>query len=156
MTFKEKIKEWNETRGISVNAFLPVDKKYYIEIGEDIIILKDFNFYFYDDAVANVKAALAVNSHSTRENLETVKSVAELFGDRNIKFEFDFANLILKIIISNYGKEESEYVPLYDDGFISIEESRNKFEKLLKKIRDAGIRICDYIDAEELRDIFEE
>ena len=155
MTLKEKIKEWNETRGISVNAFLPVDKKYYIEIGDEIIILKDFDFYFYDDAVVNVKA-LAINSHSTRENLETVKSVAELFGDKNIKFEFDFANLILKIIVSNYGKEESEHVPLYDDGFISIEESRNKFEELLKKIRNAGIRICDEIDAEELRDIFEE
>ena len=155
MTLKEKIKEWNETRGISVNAFLPVDKKYYIEIGDEIIILKDFDFYFYDDAVVNVKA-LAINSHSTRENLETVKSVAELFGDKNIKFEFDFANLILKIIVSNYGKKESEHVSLYDDSFISIEESRNKFEELLKKIRNAGIRICDEIDAEELRDIFEE
>lgn len=155
MTLKEKIEEWNKTRGISLDVFLPLQKKHYVEIGEDIIILKDFDFYFYDDAVANVKA-LAVNSHSTRENLETVKAVAELFGDKNIKFEFDFANLILKIIVSNYGKKESEHVPLYDDGFVSIEESRNKFEKLLKNIRNAGIRICDEIDAEELRDIFEE
>ena len=159
MTLKEKIKEWNETRGISVNAFLPVDKKHYIEIGDEIIILKDFDFNFpsFDVMVKTKVKGLALNSHSTRENLATVKAVAELFGNENIKFEFDFTNFILKIIINNYEEEESECVPLYNDSsFCSILEGRNKFEELLKNIRNAGIRICDYINAEDLRNIFEE
>lgn len=155
MALKEKIRAWNEMRGISVGAYLPLEKKHYIEIGEDIIILKDFDFEFHDGIKTKVKG-LAINSSSTRDNLATVKAVASLFGDRNIRFEFDFANLILKIIINNYDEEESEYVPLYNDGFGSIKEGREKFEELLKNIRNAGIRICDYLDAEDLRDIFEE
>ena len=160
MTLKEKIEEWNKTRGISLDVFLPLQKKHYVEIGEDIIILKDFDFNFlsFDSMVKTKVKGLALNSHSTRENLATVKAVAELFGNENINFEFDFANLILKIIINNnYDEEESECVPLYNDSsFCSILEGRNKFEELLKKIRDAGIRICDYINAEDLREIFEE
>ena len=155
MTLKEKIREWNETRGISIGAYLPLEKKHYIEIGEDIIILKDFDFEFYDGIKTKVKG-LAINSSSTRENLATVKSVAMTFGTENINFEFDFANLILKIIINNYDEEESEYVPLYNDGFGSVKESCEKFEELLKNIRNAGIRLCDEIDAEDLREIFEE
>ena len=159
MTLKEKIEEWNKTRGISLDVFLPLQKKHYIEIGENIIILKDFDFNFlsFDIMVKTKVKGLALNSHSTRENLATVKAVAELFGNENIKFEFDFTNFILKIIINNYEEEESECVPLYNDSsFCSILEGRNKFEELLKKIRDAGIRICDYINAEDLREIFEE
>ena len=159
MTLKEKIKEWNETRGISVGAYLPLEKKHYIKIGEDIIILKDFDFYFpsFDVMVQTKVKGLALNSHSTRENLATVKAVASRFGNENIKFEFDFTNFILKIIINNYDEEESECVPLYNDSsFCSVLEGRNKFEELLKKIREAGIRICDYINAEDLREIFEE
>lgn len=156
MTLKEKIRAWNEMRGISVGAYLPLEKKHYIEIGEDIIILKDFDFEFHDGIKTKV-TGLAINSSSTRENLATVKAVAELFGDENIKFEFDFANFLLKITADNYGKEESEYVSLYNDSsFCSILEGRNKFEELLKKIRDAGIRICVHINAEDLREIFEE
>lgn len=159
MTLKEKIKEWNETRGISVGAYLPLEKKHYIKIGEDIIILKDFDFYFpsFDVMVKTKVKGLALNDHSTRDNLATVKSVALTFGTENINFEFDFANLILKIIINNYDEEESECVPLYNDSsFCSILEGRNKFEELLKNIRNAGIRICDYINAEDLKEIFEE
>ena len=159
MTLKEKIKEWNETRGISVGAYLPLEKKHYIEIGEDIVILKDFDFVFpsYDAMVKTKVKGLALNSHSTRDNLATVKSVALTFGTENISFEFDFTNLILKIIINNYDEEESECVPLYNDtSFCSILESRNKYEELLKNIRNAGRRICDYINAEDLREIFEE
>lgn len=159
MTLKEKIKEWNETRGISVGAYLPLEKKHYIEIGEDIVILKDFDFVFpsYDAMVKTKVKGLALNSHSTRDNLATVKSVALTFGTENISFEFDFTNLILKIIINNYNEEESECVPLYNDtSFCSILESRNKYEELLKNIRNAGRRICDYINAEDLREIFEE
>ena len=159
MTLKEKIKEWNETRGISVGAYLPLEKKHYVEIEEDIIILKDFDFYFpsFDVMVKTKVKGLALNSHSTRENLATVKAVASRFGNENIKFEFDFTNFILKIIINNYDEEESECVPLYNDSsFCSILEGRNKFEELLKKISNAGSRICDEIDAEELRNIFEE
>ena len=154
MTLKEKIEEWNKTRGISLDVFLPLQKKHYVEIGEDIIIL---NFLSFDSRVKTKVKGLALNSHSTRENLATVKSVALTFGTENINFEFDFANLILKIIINNnYDEEESECVPLYNDSsFCSILEGRNKFEELLKKIRDAGIRICDYINAEDLRNIFE-
>ena len=155
MTLKEKIEEWNKTRGISLDVFLPLQKKHYIEIGENIIILKDFDFNFlsFDVMVKTKVKGLALNSHSTRENLATVKSVAMTFGTENISFEFDFANLLLKIIINNYEEEESECVPLYNDSsFCSILEGRNKFEELLKNIRNAGIRICDYINAE----IFEE
>ena len=156
MTLKEKIKEWNKTRGISVGAYLPLEKKHYVEIGEDIIILKDFDFEFQDGGKTKVKG-LALNSHSTRENLATVEAVASRFGNENIKFEFDFTNFILKIIINNYDEEESECVPLYNDSsFCSILESQNKFEELLKKIREAGSRICDYLNAEDLREIFEE
>ena len=154
MTLKEKIDEWNGKSG-SLGIFLPMEEKHYIEIGEDIIILKDFDFEFYDGGKTKVKG-LAINSSSTRDNLETVKTVASLFGDRNIKFEFDFANFLLKITVDNYGKEESEYVLLYNDGPGSVKESREKFEELLQNIRNAGIRICDYINAEDLREIFEE
>lgn len=159
MTLKEKIKEWNETRGISVGAYLPLEKKHYIKIGEDIIILKDFDFYFpsFDVMVKTKVKGLALNDHSIRDNLATVKSVALTFGTENINFEFDFANLILKIIINNYDEEESECVPLYNDSsFCSILEGRSKFEELLKNIRNAGIRSCDYINAEDLKEIFEE
>lgn len=155
MALKEKIRAWNEMRGISIGAYLPLEKKHYVEIGEDIIILKDFDFEFYDGGKTKVKG-LAINSSSTRDNLATVKSVAMTFGTENIRFEFDFANFLLKINVDNYGKEESEYVPLYNDGFGSVKESREKFEELLKNIRDAGIRICDEIDAEDLKEIFEE
>ena len=43
MTLKEKIDEWNGKSG-SLGIFLPMEEKHYIEIGEDIIILKDFDF----------------------------------------------------------------------------------------------------------------
>ena len=154
MTLKEKIDEWNGKSG-SLGIFLPMEEKHYIEIGEDIIILKDFDFEFYDGGKTKVKG-LAINSSSTRDNLETVKTVASLFGDRNIKFEFDFANFLLKITVDNYGKEESEYVPLYNDGPSSVKESREKFEELLRNVRKAGIEICNEIGAKDLREIFEE
>lgn len=99
MALKEKIRAWNEMKGISVGAYLPLEKKHYIEIGEDIIILKDFDFEFFDGGKTKVKG-LAINSSSTRDNLETVKTVVSLFGDRNIRFEFDFANFLLKITMN--------------------------------------------------------
>ena len=146
-------------KNLLIRKYLTLEKKHYIKIGEDIIILKDFDFYFpsFDVMVQTKVKGLALNSHSTRENLATVKAVASRFGNENIKFEFDFTNFILKIIINNYDEEESECVPLYNDSsFCSVLEGRNKFEELLKKIREAGIRICDYINAEDLREIFEE
>lgn len=79
MTLKEKIRAWNEMRGISIGAYLPLEKKHYVEIGEDIIILKDFDFEFFDGIKTKVKG-LAINSSSTRDNLETVKTVVSLFG----------------------------------------------------------------------------
>ena len=146
-------------KNLLIRKYLTLEKKHYIKIGEDIIILKDFDFYFpsFDVMVQTKVKGLALNSHSTRENLATVKAVASRFGNENIKFEFDFTNFIIKIIINNYDEEESECVPLYNDSsFCSVLEGRNKFEELLKKIREAGIRICDYINAEDLREIFEE
>lgn len=79
MALKDRIKAWNEMKGISIGAYLPLEKKHYIEIGEDIIILKDFDFEFYDGGKTKVKG-LAINSSSTRDNLETVKTVVSLFG----------------------------------------------------------------------------
>lgn len=79
------------------------------------------------------------------------------FDAENIKLEFDFANLVLKIIINNEGEEGSEYVPLYNynAAFSSFKEELNKFRELIKNIRNAGIKICDEINAEELKKFFE-
>lgn len=61
MTFKEKIENWNKTRGISIGTSLLTEENNYIKIGNEIIILKDFDFEFDDsDAKAKVKA-LVVN-----------------------------------------------------------------------------------------------
>lgn len=156
-TLKERIDEWNGKSG-SLGIFLPMEEKHYIEIGEDIIILKDFDFEieFYDaKSVKAVVAGLAINDHSTRMNLATVKTMVSLFENKNIRFEFDFANFLLKIIVNNHGKEESRCVPLYNGVSYSMNEDLKKFDELVNKVRKAGIEICDEIGAEDLKEIFE-
>ena len=158
MALKEKIRAWNEMRGISIGVYLPTEKKHYIEIGEDIIILKDFDFEIESDDAKSVKAkvkGLAINAHSTRMNLATVKTMAAIFKNENIRFEFDFANFILKIIISNHGKEESRCVLLYNGIKYFMNEDLKKFDELLRNVRKAGIEICNEIGAEDLKEIFE-
>lgn len=157
MALKERIGEWNGKSG-SLGIFLPMEEERYIEIGEDIVILKDFDFEieFYDAKSVKAKVkGLAINGHSTRMNLATVKTMVSLFGDRNIKFEFDFANFILKIIVSNHGREESRCVPLYNGVSHSMNEDLKKFDELVSKVRKAGTEICDEIGAEDLKEIFE-
>ena len=156
-TLKERIDEWNGKSG-SLGIFLPMEEKHYIEIGEDIIILKDFDFEIESDDAKSVKAVvagLAINAHSTRMNLATVKTMAAIFKNENIRFEFDFANFILKIIISNHGKEESRCVLLYNGIKYFMNEDLKKFDELLRNVRKAGIEICNEIGAEDLKEIFE-
>ena len=105
----ELVEKWNKEKGGNFGIYLPSDEENYVEIGNEILILKEMKLYFKDVnaqesekfPVEVVINGLPINMHSTLENLGTVIYIAQDFVTEGVNFKFDFINGIAEITIQN-------------------------------------------------------
>ena len=154
----ELIKKWNEEKGGNFGIYLPLGEENYIEIGNEILILKEMKLYFKNInnqesenfSVEVVINGLPINMHSTLENLGTVIYSAQDFVTEGINFKFDFINGIVEIAIGNSSKK----IPL----FLNSEYTENSdlmFLDFKGNIKSKGRELCKEIGNKELLRIFE-
>ena len=154
----ELIEKWNKEKGGNFGIYLPLNEENYVEIGNEILILKEMKLYFKDINVQEsenfpvevVINGLPINMHSTLENLGTVIYAAQDFVTESVNFKFDFINGIVEIAIENRSKKiplflDSEYTDNSDLMFLDFEEN----------IKSKGRELCEEIENEELLGIFE-
>ena len=111
-------------------------KKNYVEIGNEILILKEMKLYFKDIndqesenfPVEVVINGLPINMHSTLENLGTVIYATQDFATEGVNFKFDFINGIVEITIQNNSKKiplflDSKYTENSDLMFLEFKEN---------------------------------
>lgn len=70
----ELIKKWNEKKGNNFGINLPLDEDSYVEIGNEILILKEMKLYFtnFDNEESKtVITGLPINMHSTYDTIYT-------------------------------------------------------------------------------------
>ena len=158
MKKNELIEKWNKEKGGNFGIYLPLDEKNYVEIGNEILILKEMKLYFKDInaqesenfPVEVVINGLPINMHSTLENLGTVIYSAQDFVTEGINFKFDFINGIVEIAIQNSSKR----IPLFLDSEYA-ENSDLMFLDFKENIKSKGRELCEEIGNEELLKIFE-
>lgn len=76
----ELIEKWNKEKGGNFGIYLPLNEENYVEIGNEILILKEMKLYFKDINVQEsenfpvevVINGLPINMHSTLENCNSV------------------------------------------------------------------------------------
>lgn len=154
----ELIEKWNKEKGGNFGIYLPLNEENYVEIGNEILILKEMKLYFKDINVQEsenfpvevVINGLPINMHSTLENLGTVIYAAQDFVTESVNFKFDFINGIVEIAIKNRSKKiplflDSEYTDNSDLMFLDFKEN----------IKSKGRELCEEIGNEELLRIFE-
>lgn len=154
----ELIEKWNKEKGGNFGIYLPLNEENYVEIGNEILILKEMKLYFKDINVQEsenfpvevVINGLPINMHSTLENLGTVIYAAQDFVTESVNFKFDFINGIVEIAIENRSKKiplflDSEYTDNSDLMFLDFKEN----------IKSKGRELCEEIENEELLGIFE-
>lgn len=155
----ELIEKWNKEKGGNFGIYLPLNEENYVEIGNEILILKEMKLYFKDINVQEsenfpvevVINGLPINIHSTLENLGTVIYAAQDFVTESVNFKFDFINGIVEIAIENRSKKiplflDSEYTDNSDLMFLDFKEN----------IKSKGRELCEEIENEELLRIFED
>jgi hypothetical protein len=159
----ELIKKWNKENGSNFGIHLPLNEENYIEIGNEILILKEMKLYFKDinDQEINdqesenfpvevVINGLPINMHSTLENLGTVIYATQDFATEGVNFKFDFINGIVEIAIQNTSKR----IPLFLDSKY-MENSDLMFLDFKESVKSKGRELCKEIGNEELLKIFE-
>ena len=154
----ELIKKWNKENGGNFGIHLPLDKQKYVEIGNEILILKEMKLYFKDIndqesekfPVEVVINGLPINMHSTIENLGTVIYATQDFAAEGVNFKFDFINGIVEIAIQNNSKK----IPLFLDSKYT-ENSDLMFLEFKENIKSKGRKLCKKIRNEEFLKIFE-
>ena len=155
----ELIEKWNKEKGGNFGIYLPLNEENYVEIGNEILILKEMKLYFKDINVQEsenfpvevVINGLPINMHSTLENLGTVIYAAQDFVTESVNFKFDFINGIVEIAIENRLKKiplflDSEYTDNSDLMFLDFKEN----------IKSKGKELCKEIGNEVLLRIFED
>lgn len=155
----ELIKKWNEENGGNFGISLPLDKQKYVEIGNEILILKEMRLYFKDInaresekfPVEVVINGLPINMHSTLENLGTVIYIAQDFVTEGVNFKFDFINGIAEITIQNSSKR----IPLFFNSKY-MENSDLMFLDFKESVKSNGRKLCEEIGNKELLRIFED
>lgn len=157
MKKNELIEKWNKEKGWNFGIYLPLDEKNYVEIGNEILILKEMKLYFKDIndqesenfPVEVVINGLPINMHSTLENLGTVIYATQDFATEGVNFKFDFINGIVEITIQNNSKK----IPLFLDSKYT-ENSDLMFLDFKGNIKSKGRELCEEIGNEELLKIF--
>lgn len=153
----ELIKKWNEEKGNNLGINLPLNEDSYIEIGNEILILKETKLYFTNFDNENEKsevviAGLPINMHSTRENLVTAISIAREFVTEGIRLNFDFINGFVELTV----EDNSIYIPLFSDSiYTPCDLSARMFEELKENINEKGIELCEENENEDLLIYFE-
>lgn len=154
----ELIQKWNKEKGGNFGIYLPLDEKSYVEIGNEILILKEMKLYFKDInaresenfPVEVVINGLPINMHSTLENLGTVIYSAQDFVTEGVNFKFDFINGIVEITIENSFKK----IPLFLDSEYT-DNSDLTFLDFKGNIKSKGRELCEEIGNKVLLRIFE-
>jgi hypothetical protein len=155
----ELVEKWNKEKGGNFGIYLPSDEENYVEIGNEILILKEMKLYFKDVnaqesekfPVEVVINGLPINMHSTLENLGTVIYIAQDFVTEGVNFKFDFINGIAEITIQNSSKR----IPLFFDSKY-MENSDLMFLDFKESVKSNGRKLCEEIGNKELLRIFED
>lgn len=154
----ELIKKWNEEKGNNLGINLPLNEDSYIEIGNEILILKETKLYFTNFDNENEKsevviAGLPINMHSTRENLVTAISIAREFVTEGISLNFEFINGFVELAV----EDNSVNIPLFSDSiYTPCDLSARLFEELKKNINIKGRELCEENGEEYLLRYFED
>lgn len=153
----ELIKKWNEEKGNNLGINLPLNEDNYIEIGNEILILKETKLYFTNFDNENEKSevvivGLPINMHSTRENLVTAISIAREFVTEGISLNFEFINGFVELAV----EDNSVNIPLFSDSiYTPCDLSARMFEELKENINEKGIELCEENGSEDFLIYFE-
>ena len=151
----ELIKKWNEKKGNNFGINLPLNEDNYVEIGNEILILKEMKLYFQnfdDEESETVITGLPVNMHSTYDNLQTVISIVKEFVVEGIRLNFDFINGFAELTV----EDNSVNIPLFSDSiYTPCDLSARMFEELKENINEKGIELCEENGNEDLLIYFE-
>ena len=156
----ELIEKWNKEKGGNFGIYLPLNEENYVEIGNEILILKEMKLYFKDINVQEsenfpvevVINGLPINMHSTYDNLQTAISVVKEFVVEGISLNFDFINGFAELTV----EDNSVNIPLFSDSiYTPCDLSARMFEELKKNINEKGIELCEENGNEDLLIYFE-
>lgn len=142
-------------KGNNFGINLPLNEDNYVEIGNEILILKEMKLYFQnfdDEESETVITGLPVNMHSTYDNLQTVISIVKEFVVEGIRLNFDFINGFAELTV----EDNSVNIPLFSDSiYTPCDLSARMFEELKENINEKGIELCEENGNEDLLIYFE-